>query len=267
VNFENELDVNQIVDICDAYINKLAQPIVRDSLDNIYSYAMNSMRPEALNMSREIISDRFISVAPKMYFCRIWDNEGVRLKEPKLKVTGLSMVRSTTPKYFRAKLKEVMNVLIDGDIDTVMDYSNDILESLSEQNLKDISQNSSVTSVDYTWNEDKQRYLRWTGEKFLPAPMNSRASIKHNEYITKNNIKVKEIEPGDKISYIPLKTPNPAGTDVIAFQNPKVLDDLLEYVNYKELFEKTYMSAIQLITDPIGWVLEKSDEVINDEEW
>lgn len=145
---------------------------------------------------------------------------------------------------------------------------------------KQLAINVGVTSLDYTYNPDTGKYIKFKPDpkgseyvngikgKYLSAPMNSRASIKHNDYIRKTGLSVKEIEPGDKISYLTLKMPNPAGSDVIAFQNPKVFEgELKDYIDYNAMFEKAFLSPIKLITEPLKWKLERTDELIDPDEW
>jgi intein/homing endonuclease len=50
-------DRMEIVEFIDKYMDKKAQVLARDRLDNWYSYTMNSYLPEKLQLDREIISD------------------------------------------------------------------------------------------------------------------------------------------------------------------------------------------------------------------
>lgn len=272
-------DLDTLLKVGLVYLDKVAQPVVKESMD-LYAYAMNAFEPDILTMDAEVITDNFISIAPKMYFARKYWDEGVTLAKPKLKVTGLSMIRSTTPKYFRESLSPSMDILITGDIQKAMDYFETVEEAMRDVEPKALAINVGVTSLDYTFNPDTGKYTKFKADpkgkeivngikgKFLGAPMNSRASIKHNEYIKKVGLDVKEIEPGDKISYLALKMPNPAGSDVIAFQNPKVFEgELKDYINYKEVWEKGFMSPIKLICDPLKWELVRADTQIDEDEW
>ena len=250
------------------YIEKIAMPLVRDKLDNNYAYALNAHMPEKLQEDPEVICDNFISIAPKMYFTRKFWDEGVTLAKPKLKVTGLSMVRSTTPKFYRQELQKAMDILIDGDIPKVIEYCNKVQLETADQAPSDICINQGVSSLDYTWDEKIKKFRRWTGEKYLSAPVNSRASLIHNKYIHDNGITIKDIEPGDKISFLYMKVPNITGSDAFAFQNEDVFNNgLKEYIDTKTMFEKGFMKPIKLITGPLKWDLTPKDEQISDDEW
>lgn len=266
-----EKDRMEVVEFIDKYMDKRAQVLARDRLDNMFSYTFNAFLPEKMLLDREIIADKFISIAPKMYFTRIYDNEGVKLTKHKMKVTGLSMIRSNTPKFFRDKLKQSLDILIEGNIDKIIEFIENVKNELYSQSPKDLSINVSVSSINYKWNEDKKAYLKWTGEKFLSAPINSRASIKHNEFIerTESRNKIRDIQEGEKISYIHLIEPNPARTDTIAFKDSKIfeIENLKDYIDYNTMFEKCFISNIKLITDPLNWELISSDSKVSDDDW
>jgi DNA polymerase elongation subunit (family B) len=265
-----DIEVNRLIEFTKNYIFKKAMPLVRDRLDNTYAYTMNAHLPEKLQEDPEIIADNFISIAPKMYYCRKFWDEGVTLSKPKLKITGLSTIRSNTPKFYRTELKDAMEILIDGNIPKVIDYISDVRTKTDDQKPEDIAINQGVSSLDYQWDESLKKFRKFTGVKYLGAPVNSRACLTHNLYIEKNKLEVKSIEPGDKISFLYMKTPNPlfASSNAFGFKDTKVFTDGLElYIDRDTMFEKGFMKPIKLITDPLKWDLTPKDEQITDDEW
>ena len=54
------------------------------------------------------IADKGIWTAKKRYIPNAWDAEGVRYKEPSLKIMGIEAVKSSTPAPCREKIKEVI---------------------------------------------------------------------------------------------------------------------------------------------------------------
>ena len=50
---------------------------------------------QKMEMGREVIADRGIWTAKKRYILNVHDNEGVRLKEPKLKLMGIETAKSS----------------------------------------------------------------------------------------------------------------------------------------------------------------------------
>jgi len=187
-----------------------------------------------------------------------------------LKVTGLSTVRANTPKYYRTELKNAMDILITGEIDKVIDYMQGVREGTELQEPEDISINVGVSSLDYQWDETLKKFRKWTGVKFLGAPVNSRACLTHNRYIESKNLDINDIEPGDKISFLYMKTPNPlfGSSNALGFRDSKIFDDkLLPYIDRKTMYEKGFEKPIKLITDPLKWDITPKDEQISDDEW
>jgi len=265
------LDDKRLVDFSLNYINKIAMPLVREKLDGVYAYAMNAHLPDKLQEDPEVICDNFISIAPKMYFARKFWDEGVTLAKPKLKVTGLSMVRSSTPKFYRQELEKAMEILITGNLPKVINFCKNVEEETKTKKPSEIAINQGVTSLNYDWDETIKKFRRWVPEKskFLSAPINSRASLIHNKYIKDNEITtVQDIEPGDKISFIYMKEPNLAQSNAFAFKNEIVFNNGLdEYIDYNTMYDKGFMTPIKLITDPLKWDLTPQEDLIDDDEW
>jgi hypothetical protein len=65
-------------------------------------------------MKREAIADKGIWTAKKRYILNVHDSEGVRYKEPKLKMMGIEAVKSSTPAPCRARIKDAMNIIMGG---------------------------------------------------------------------------------------------------------------------------------------------------------
>ncbi len=204
------------------------------------------------------------------YFTRIFWSEGVTLAKPKLKITGLSTIRANTPKFYRTELKKAMDILIEGDLDSVIKYMQDVKERTSSQKPEDISINVGVSSLDYQWDETLKKFRKWTGEKFLGAPVNSRACLVHNLYINKKGVNVKDIEPGDKISFLYMIEPNPlpSSSNVLGFRDSRIFNDGLDtYIDRNTMYEKGFLKPIKLITDPLKWDITPKDELIDEDEW
>ena len=69
---------------------------------------------QKMQMKRENIADRGIWTAKKRYILNVWDSEGVRYEEPKLKMMGIEAVKSSTPAPCRKMLKDAFNILMSG---------------------------------------------------------------------------------------------------------------------------------------------------------
>ena len=65
-----------------------------------------------LAMKREKICESGFWVAKKRYAIKVWDDEGLRLREPKYSIVGLEIKRSNTPKFAQKKLMELVQLLL-----------------------------------------------------------------------------------------------------------------------------------------------------------
>ena len=73
-------------------------------------------------MKREVIADKGIWTAKKRYILNVHNSEGVQYAEPKLKIMGLEVVKSSTPGYVRTKLKEAIKVIVTQDNDALFKF-------------------------------------------------------------------------------------------------------------------------------------------------
>jgi DNA polymerase elongation subunit (family B) len=77
---------------------------------------------QKMQMKRENIADRGIWTAKKRYILNVWDSEGVRYEEPKLKMMGIEAVKSSTPAPCRKMIKDALKLMMSGTEDDVIDF-------------------------------------------------------------------------------------------------------------------------------------------------
>ena len=70
---------------------------------------------QKMQMSREAIADKGIWTGKKRYILNVHDMEGVRFKEPQLKIMGIEAVKSSTPAPCREKIKQALKIIMSGD--------------------------------------------------------------------------------------------------------------------------------------------------------
>ena len=83
---------------------------------------MMSAYDQKMFMKREVIADKGIWTAKKRYILNAWDIEGVRFKEPQLKVMGIESVKSSTPAPCRVKIKEALQIIMKGGEQELNDF-------------------------------------------------------------------------------------------------------------------------------------------------
>ena len=88
-------DKAAIVSLLNKICEEKLEPFIEKSYQELATYV--SAYEQKMSMKRENIADRGIWTAKKRYILNVWDSEGVRYKEPKMKIMGLETARSSTP--------------------------------------------------------------------------------------------------------------------------------------------------------------------------
>ena len=94
--------------------------ILRVLMKRLASYV--NAYDQKMFMKRENIADRGIWTAKKRYILNVWDSEGVRYEEPKLKMMGIEAVKSSTPAPCRTMIKDALKIMMNGTEDEVIDF-------------------------------------------------------------------------------------------------------------------------------------------------
>ena len=201
-------------------------------------------------MKRENIAERGFWKAKKRYVLNVWDSEGVRYEKPKMKICGMDTQRSSTPQFFRGKLKDAFDIILTKDNDAIFSFIKKVKKETREQDYTNIAFPRGCNGL----TKYGDRRTIYTTDQSVPIQV--RASLLYNHYIKQNKLdhKYQLIQEGEKIKFIYLKTPNPIKENVIGFfqEIPKELD-LEKYVDYKTQFEKSFMLPLTKVLDAIGW--------------
>jgi DNA polymerase elongation subunit (family B) len=243
---EDESDKGKVVDFLDEVCKKKLSKVIADSLASFEAY-MGAYKSR-IGMKRETIADKAIWTAKKKYVMNAWDVEGVRFKEPELKVTGLEIVKSSTPTAVRKELKEAVKVIVASDEPALQRFVKEFREKFETLPVEDIAFPRSVTALaDY---DDGQGWFKKGAQSHL------RAAIVYNKWLrdAKLDSKYPLIAPGDKIKYVMLRSPNPTRQDAFGFPGflPRELA-MEQWVDRDEQFERAFLSPLRLVLDAVGW--------------
>jgi DNA polymerase elongation subunit (family B) len=134
---------------------------------------------------REIVADRSMFFAKKKYVARVVNLDGKDLDpndKKALKIMGLEIKKSDTPKIIQKFLKEVVNMILDGKTYKELEtYINEYRKNMfvAESNIVDLGISKSVNKLDqYTLEYTR---LEKTGKGKARLPGHVRASINFNE--------------------------------------------------------------------------------------
>lgn len=243
-----ESAINLMDDIC----KKQLTPVIEAAYQYMFEYT-NGKR-QMMIMKREALIDGAIYVGKKRYAYNVWDSEGVRYTEPKMKVKGLEIVRSSTPNVVRKDLKESVRIMLASDDATALrKYVEDCKEKFMQLPPDAIAFPRGVSDI--------EKYATNGGMYYgKGAPAHVKASIIYNRLLKEKGVdkKYRRIDSGEKIKWIYLKVPNPVQEESIAFRSKLPPEfELDKYVDKKVQFEKAFVSPINNILEVIGWTLEE----------
>ena len=242
----NESVVSFLDKICQVELEKYIESCYQELGEYMNAYA------QKMHMKRECIADRGIWTAKKRYILNVWDNEGVRYEEPKLKIMGIEAIKSSTPAPCRKMLKESFAIMMNGTEDNVIKFIDKCREDFGKLPPEQISFPRSVSDVIKNKCPDNI-YAKGT-------PIHVRGALLYNHYIKEKNLtnKYSLIQNGEKIKYCYLKLPNHIRENVISFISdfPKELA-LSQYIDYDTQFEKGFLEPLKTILNAIGWKSEK----------
>ena len=259
-------DEQKITDWIDGFVKDKIDKVIEDT-NNEFSDILNAYDKSVIQAEREVIASSGLWLSKKKYILKVLDNEGVRYHDkPDLKIMGVEIAKSSTPKYFKQKLKDSIDIILEGDIGDMKEYLDSIKKEVTHQPLPDISKTIGIGSLNYDLDNPK---FDATGRK-IAVPINSRAALVYNRYIKSHpelSKRYNEIQTGDKIKIAYLKTPNPFKSDIIAFNDQRFEEVIKDYIDYDSIYDKFFLSPLEIMSEPIGWKdkLTNNTEVLD--EW
>ena len=254
--FRNKSDDKvRIVDLLDKICKDKLEPFIDASYEELATYV--AAYDQKMIMKRENIADRGIWTAKKRYILNVWDSEGVRYSEPKMKIMGLETARSSVPQYFRDRLKKAFRLIMSSDNDTVIEFIDNCKKETREAVVADIAFPRGCNGV------TKYRHPREIYQK--GTPIHVRGALLYNHYIKDKKIQHKNafIQEGEKIKFVYLKVPNPIQENVISFfQDLPSEFNLEKYIDHDKQFNKAFYEPLRSVLECIGWKPERSGSLM-----
>ena len=240
----------EIIQFMDKFCGQVITPIIEKSYADLAVY-MNAFQNK-MQMKREVLADKGVWCRKKKYILRVHNSEGVQYDQPKIKVMGLEIVKSSTPSAIRDKLKSTISVILDGTNSDLIKFIESARKDFMSIPIEDIAFPRGVNGVN--------EYISNVSIYSKGCPIHVRGALLYNHLIKELNLthKYQPIKTGDKIKFIYLKKPNTIKENVIAFQSELPVEfGLHKYVDYEYQFEKVFLDALDNITSSLGWVLEE----------
>lgn len=239
----------EIVSALDKFIEAKIQPF----LDKCYQELADMMNAyqQKMKMKRETIANKGIWRGKKMYILNAWNVEGVQYDKPKLKLSGIEAVRSSTPHACRENIKKAFEIIMNGTQAELLKFVEEFRIRFMTLPFEDVAFPRSVKGLEQ-YGDAATIYKKGT-------PIHVKGSLIFNNMLKIKKInRIPPIQNGDKIRFAYLMQPNPVNDTVIA--TPDELPDELnldKYIDREMQFDKSFLEPLRSITSVIGWEAEQ----------
>jgi DNA polymerase elongation subunit (family B) len=243
-----------------AFMDKVCEAKIQPFIDRAYLDLANYVRAHAqkMIMKREALANKGLWTAKKRYALNVYNNEGVAYKEPKLKVMGLEMVKSSTPSVIRVKMREVLKLMMNGTEEDVYKFIEDFKIEFINLPVEEISSPRGCNGISQ-YSDSATLYKKGT-------PIHVKGAILYNFHLKKLGLEKQYplIQEGEKLKFIYLKMPNPIKDTVISFPQrlPKEFE-IQQFIDYDTQFDKAFVEPIRIVLDCMGWKTEKQNTLEN----
>jgi DNA polymerase elongation subunit (family B) len=241
----------KLVGILDQICQDKLEPFIESSYQTLATYV--NAYDQKMQMKRENIADRGIWTAKKRYILNVWDSEGVRYEEPKLKMMGIEAVKSSTPAPCRKMIKDALHLMMEGTEEDVIDFIDDARAKFRRMPPEQIAFPRTVSDV--------KKHKAHSTIYGKGCPIHVRGALLYNHYLKERGLtnKYSLINNGDKIKFIYLNKQNPIRENVISFisEFPHEMG-IDKYIDYDLQFSKAFLEPVKVILDAIGWNVEKT---------
>ena len=253
VTFENLIPENcdelEAVKLIDQFCENKVQHYINSCYDELASI-MNAYQ-QKMQMKRETIANKGIWRGKKMYILNAWNVEGVQYDQPKLKLSGIEAVRSSTPHACRDNIKQALSIIMNSDEQSLHKFVQDFRERFMTLPFEDVAFPRGVKGMN-KYKDSANIYKSGT-------PIQVKGSLLFNNLLKKYKLtNIPPISDGDKIKFAYLKMPNPIQDTVIATADyiPKEFN-LDKYIDRDLQFSKSFLEPLKSITEVIGWEVEQ----------
>jgi DNA polymerase elongation subunit (family B) len=247
-------DKQKVISLMDKICEEKIQPYIDKSYNELAEYV--HAYDQKMQMKREGLSDKGIWTAKKRYILNVYNNEGVQYKEPQMKVMGLEMIKSSTPSAIREKMKEAIQLMVNGTQDDILNFIENFRKEFKTLPVEEISFPRGLNGLN-TYSDAATLYKKGT-------PIHVKGAILYNHNLKQKNLtkKYQLIQEGEKVKFTYLKMPNPFKDTVISYPSrlPKEFE-LQEYIDYDMQFDKAFLEPIKVILDCMGWKTERTSSI------
>jgi DNA polymerase elongation subunit (family B) len=246
VDLSSDEGRRKAVDFLDRVAEEKIEPFIDKSYQDL-AVMMNAF-DQKMFMKREAIASRGIWTAKKRYILNVYDNEGVRYEEPKLKMMGIETVKSSTPSSCRDALKDALKIIMTGTEKDFQTFVSNFRKKFNSLSFEDIAFPRGISDID-KYKSSVELYAKGT-------PIHVRGAIVYNHLLKTNKLekKYQVIKSGEKVKFCYMKVPNPARENVLSILSvlPKEFE-IEKYIDYNLQFQKAFLEPLNTIAHLIDW--------------
>ena len=238
---------DDIVTMLDKVCQARVEPTINASLAELATY-MHAAIP-CLAMVRESIADKGVWTAKKRYILNVFDSEGVRYAQPKLKIMGIEAVKSSTPSICRDMIKEAVKIFMTQSQEDVWSYLEGCRAKFVGAPFEDIAFPRSVNGLKKYAQMDKGIPIHVKGAMAFNAALEEKGLTKEYE----------PVHEGEKIRFAYLREPNPFHVHVMSAPEGCPPEwDIEKWLDYETMFDKSLVEPLEAILSCAGWSTAKT---------
>ena len=166
---------------------------------------------------------------------------------------GIESAKSSTPAPCREKIKEALNIIMNGDEKMLNTFIQEFREEFMKLSPEEVAFPRSCNGV-LRYSDSSSLYKKGT-------PMHCKGALLYNHLITKKKLEGKYplIQEGDKIRFLNMKQPNIYQSSAFSFITsfPKELD-IIDRIDYDIQFTKAFVEPLRFITEKMNWLIDDS---------
>ena len=245
-----DADKEKIINFIDKFCREVLNEKINASYIELQEYT--SAKRQMMHMKREIIAESAVWTGKKRYAMMVLDKEGVRYNEPKLKITGIEAVKSSTPKECRGSIKAGIELVLTSTEEEFQKFIKAERDRFKTLGAEDVAFPRGISNV--------TKYMDRTTTYASRTPIHARASILYNALVDKHGVhnNYDYVKDGDKMKFVYLKVPNTLRENVIGFSTRLPPEfDLHKYIDYDLQFDKAVVEPLNAIAKAANWTTER----------
>lgn len=227
-------------------------------------YAKNFNTENVHNFKKEKVITSKMVLKKKKYADIVLEKEGDIYSEPKLDITGIDIVKTSTSSFSKNALTNVLKtMLLNEDKEEIAEILREYRPKYKKSsNINDIAFPRSVNNY-YKYASPVDEYVKNGITIVTRTPQQIKASIYYNYLIKTKKLEYPFICNGSKIKLLYVNPNNILQTDIIAYvgEYPKEFEKIFS-IDYKAQWYKGFIKLIEDFYDAFGWgevIIEKNN--------